>query len=71
MNMEINREEPEVQFYLAYYMDDGKVDENGNMDIQLKTAVVPIRLKEQFLKTFKDNPTPSKKEIFNFLNSHE
>ncbi len=69
--METNNETPEVQFYLAYYMDNGEVDEHGNMDIQLKTAVVPIRLKEQFLKTFKDNPTPSKSEIFKFLDSHE
>ena len=61
MNMEINREESEVQFYLAYYM-------NGD---EMKTAVVPIRLKEKFLETFKDNPTPSKKEIFKFLDSHE
>jgi hypothetical protein len=71
MNMEINREEPEVQFYLAYYMENGEVDENGEMDIKMKTAVVPIRLKEKFLETFKDNPTPSKKEIFKFLDSHE
>lgn len=69
--MEINKEEPELQFYLAYYMDDGKVDENGNMDIQMKTAVVPIRLRDKFLETFKDNPTPSKKEIFDFLNRYE
>lgn len=69
--MEINREEPEVQFYLAYYMDNGEVDENGHMDIQLKTVVVPIRLKEKFLEKFKDNPTPSKSEIFKFLDSHE
>ena len=69
--METNREESEVQFYLAYYMENGEVDEDGNMDIKMKTAVVPIRLKEKFLETFKDNPTPSKKEIFNFLNSHE
>jgi len=69
--METNREESEVQFYLAYYMENGEVNENGNMDIKMKTAVVPIRLKEKFLETFKDNPTPSKKEIFNFLDSHE
>jgi hypothetical protein len=61
MNMEINKEEPEVQFYLAYYM-------NGE---EMKTAVMPIRLKEKFLEKFKDNPTPSKKEIFKFLDSHE
>jgi hypothetical protein len=69
--MEINREEPEVQFYLAYYMENGEVNEKGEMDIKMKTAVVPIRLKEKFLETFKDNPTPSKKEIFKFLDSHE
>lgn len=69
--MEINKEKPEAEFYLVYYMDNGEVDKNGHMDIQLKTAVVPIRLKEKFLETFKDNPTPSKKEIFNFLDSHE
>ena len=69
--MGINREEPEVQFYLAYYMENGEVDENGEMEIKMKTAVVPIRLKEKFLETFKDNPTPSKKEIFKFLDSHE
>ena len=38
---------------------------------EMKTAVVPIRLKEKFLETFKDNPTPSKKEILKFLDSHE
>jgi hypothetical protein len=52
-------------------MENGEVDENGEMDIKMKTAVVPIRLKEKFLETFKDNPTPSKKEIFKFLDSHE
>jgi len=71
MSMEINNETPEPQFYLAYYMDNGEVDDNGNMDIQLKTVVIPIKLKERFLKTFKDNPTPNKKEIFKFLDSHE
>jgi len=71
MNMEINREEPEIQFYLAYYMDNGDVDENGNMDIKMKTAVIPIRLKEKFLEKFKDNSNPTKKEIFKFLDSHE
>jgi hypothetical protein len=69
--MEINREEPEIQFYLAYYMDNGDVDENGNMDIKMKTAVIPIRLKEKFLEKFKDNSNPTKKEIFKFLDSHE
>jgi hypothetical protein len=59
--MEINREEPEVQFYLAYYM-------NGD---EMKTAVIPIRLKEKFLEKFKDNPMPSKIEIFKFLDSHD
>ena len=71
MIIEIIREEPEIQFYLAYYMDNGEVDENGNMDIKMKTAVIPIRLKEKFLEKFKDNPNPTKKEIFNFLDSHE
>ena len=28
-------------------------------------------MNEKFLETFKDNPTPSKKEIFKFLDSHE
>jgi hypothetical protein len=69
--MKTNNETPEVQFYLAYYMDNGEVDGNGNMDIQLKTAVIPIRLKEEFMKTFKDNPTPSKVEIFKFLKDNE
>ena len=69
--MFVEGKEPEIQFYLAYYMDNGEVDENGVMDIKMKTAVVPIRLKEKFLETFKDNPTPSKKEIFKFLDSHE
>lgn len=69
--METNRVEPEIQFYLAYYMENGEIDENGVMDIKMKTAVVPIRLREKFLETFKDNPTPSKKEIFKFLDSHE
>lgn len=69
--MEINKEKPEAEFYLAYYMDNGEVDEDGNMDIQLKTAVVPIRLKEQFLEKFKDNPTPSKSETFKFLDNNK
>jgi hypothetical protein len=69
--MQTNNETPEVQFYLAYYMDNGEVDENGNMEIQLRTAVIPIRLKEEFMKTFKDNPTPSKTEIFKFLKDND
>jgi hypothetical protein len=52
-------------------MDNGDVDENGNMDIKMKTAVIPIRLKEKFLEKFKDNSNPTKKEIFKFLDSHE
>jgi hypothetical protein len=59
--MKTNREEPEVQFYLAYY-------KNGD---ETRTAVVPIRLKGKFLEAFKDNPIPNKEEIFKFLNSHE
>ena len=59
--MKTNSEESEVQFYLAYY-------KNGD---ETKTAVVPIRLKEKFMEVFKDNPTPTKEEIFKFLNSYE
>jgi hypothetical protein len=69
--MEVNNETPKPQFYLAYYMDNGEVDDNGNMDIQMKTAVVPIRLKEKFLEAFKDNPTPSKEKIFKFLTDND
>lgn len=69
--MEINSGEPEVQFYLAYYMENGEVDENGEMVIKMNTAVIPIRLREKFLETFKDNPSPSKAEIFKFLDNNE
>lgn len=69
--METNREEQEVQFYLAYYLDNGEVDENGVMDIRMNTAVIPIKLKDKFLETFKDNTAPSKAEIFKFLDSNE
>lgn len=59
--METNKEKSEIQFYLAYYMRDN----------EMRTAVIPIRLKEKFLKEFKDNPIPNKEEIFKFLDSNE
>jgi hypothetical protein len=63
MNMVVNNDKPEIEFYIAYY---GEPD-----NVKTKSVLIPIKLKEKFLETFKDNSKLNKEEIFKFLEDNE